>query len=144
MGTKERISSSDEAPVVDEKLDAYVFRRTDVAPEMKEEIPTSDEDKDEIVDEKIEEKIAESVNVAVAEVKNDGNDSSLMQELSIRRQQVSAYMMMESGYNSELFTSITLTNDLLVTMKDMLMKMDKNVMKQMYEKKSKIFGEFGA
>merc|ERR1719361_1380688 len=58
--TKERISLSDEAPVVDEN--AYVFRRTDVAPEIKEEIPTSDEEKDEDVDQKIEEKIAESVN----------------------------------------------------------------------------------
>merc|ERR1711933_697520 len=62
-----------------------------------------------------------------------------MQELMVRRQQVSVYMMMESGYNSELFTSITLANDLLVTMKDMLQKMEvmdtQNVMRQMYAKK---------
>merc|ERR1712228_22410 len=70
---------------------------------------------------------------------NDVDNNVLMQELYVRRQQVSAYMMMESGYNSELFTSITLTNDLLVTLKDILKNMNhlgaKNVMKQMHEKK---------
>merc|ERR1712154_210190 len=64
----------------------------------------------------------------------------LQTELVVRRQQVMAYMMMENGYNAELFRSITLTNDLLVTLKDMLKNMEggdpsMNVMRQMYERK---------
>jgi len=69
--------------------------------------------------------------------KEDKNEMMVLQnELAVRRQQVSAYMIMENGYAAELFASITLSNDLMVTCKDMLKNMNGNsVMRQMYAQK---------
>jgi len=69
-------------------------------------------------------------------VYNDKDDIKKNVELQSLRKQVSSFMLMEQGYNSELFASISLTNELLVTLQDILKNRDSAVMmKQMYQNK---------
>eukprot|EP00483_Globobulimina_turgida_P006767 UN06778 len=64
------------------------------------------------------------------------SNNSLMSELEIRRQQVATYMAMERGYAYELFSSVMLTNDLIVTLQDILKNRDSTaIMQQIYKNK---------
>eukprot|EP01084_Bolivina_argentea_P077086 139770_1 len=75
------------------------------------------------------------INDAVAVLQRDDDEPRRSEELEVRRQQVAVYQTMEEAYAMELFGSMTLTNELLLTLQGVLENGESATMKQVYKNK---------